>query len=278
MCGRAICALDPENFLYLCDWNKNNNNGKILNFSKYKKSYNICPERYLPGIYKSQINKNFKEDKNNYNNIINNTEKSQNLKAEKLKFENEIEEKNGNLKEAPQVEISEISEIEKNLNFKNNFILDVMKWGTTNSKGFKVINARSETSDFFFKNLKKCVLIVQGFYEWKTIKSEYVPLSIPLSGSKSISTTVSELGNGNKNYKKNVKEIKKPYFFRNSNPQKDYLFIAGKYKDKYPINNDNDNENENDFKEFLILTQEASKKTSDIHHRMPIILNEESIK
>jgi putative SOS response-associated peptidase YedK len=283
MCGRAICALDPENFLHLCkgntynhnknkknitkdeiekDKNDNDKNKKnILNFLKYKKSYNICPERYLPGIYKSHTNenqnlKNFKEEQNkkdyNYNNkdfIINNFNKSKEFKFEDL----EAKEKNENLKEAPQVEISEKE------NHKNNFVLDIMKWGTTNSKGYKVINARSETSDLFFKNLKKCVLIVQGFYEWKTFKKE----------SEFVSKFGSESG----------KEIKKPYFFKSSNPEKDYLFIAGKYKNKYFNDNEKHNHNDNydDIKEFLILTQEASKKASEIHHRMPIILNEENI-
>lgn len=230
MCGRIICALNPEDFLHLTK------NEKVLNSSKFRKSYNICPERFLPGFYISQKNKeNFQEE--NFDNEE--TDESQELSL----FDEKEKKGNGKIEEKIKI-FSEVKNLE-------NCVLDIMKWGTTNSKGFKVINARSETSDIYFKNLEKCVMVVQGFYEWKT--------------------NISESG----------VETKKPYFFKRTNPKKDYLFIAGKYKNKnkFSLNKDEKNENENsDIKEFLILTQEASNKTSEIHHRMPLILNEETIK
>lgn len=113
-----------------------------------------------------------------------------------------------------------------------------MKWSTTNSKEVKVINARSETSDLYFKNFKKCVIIIQGYYEWKV--------------------TTSASG----------KDIKQPYFFRSANKEQEYLLLAGLYKDKYDSKGF-------EYKEFLVLTQEANKQIASIHDRMPVILSDE---
>jgi putative SOS response-associated peptidase YedK len=48
-------------------------------------------------------------------------------------------------------------------------ILEAVKWGTTNKDNIPIINARSETADIYpiFKNCNRCVLIIQGYYEWK---------------------------------------------------------------------------------------------------------------
>jgi len=116
-----------------------------------------------------------------------------------------------------------------------------MKWGTENSKGIKIINARSETSDLYFKNLKKCVMIVEGYYEWK--------LTLSQSGVES----------------------KKPFYFKNADKDKSYLLIAGLYAQK-------EDENGFDYKQFIVLTQKANnKKLEDIHDRMPLILNDELV-
>jgi len=112
-----------------------------------------------------------------------------------------------------------------------------MKWGTHNSKGIKIINARSETSDIYFKNMKKCVLIIQGYFEWKVL------------------------------YSHSGKETKKPYFFSNANKQKDYLLIAGLYNQIEDINGF-------DYKQFILLTQAANKQVESIHDRMPLIISE----
>lgn len=113
-----------------------------------------------------------------------------------------------------------------------------MKWGTENSKGIKIINARSETSDLYFKNMKKCVMVVQGYYEWKV--------------------TLSQSG----------VESKKPFYFKNEDKDKNYLLIAGLYKQKEDLNGF-------DFKQFIVLTAEANKQIEDIHDRMPLLLNDE---
>jgi putative SOS response-associated peptidase YedK len=52
--------------------------------------------------------------------------------------------------------------------------VEMMKWGTKNRDQIPVINARSETiiSHSYFKNFKRCVIIVQGYYEWSDIKDK----------------------------------------------------------------------------------------------------------
>jgi len=55
MCGRVICALSSDELLKIAK-------AKAINNSmKYRKSYNIGPERYLAGIFKKNTNRNFKE-------------------------------------------------------------------------------------------------------------------------------------------------------------------------------------------------------------------------
>ena len=97
-----------------------------------------------------------------------------------------------------------------------------MKWGTENSKGIKIINARSETSDLYFKNMRKCVMIVQGYYEWK--------INISQSGI----------------------ETKKPFYFQKVDKYKNYLLIAG-------LCNQKKDSNGFDFKQFIVITQEANR-------------------
>jgi putative SOS response-associated peptidase YedK len=58
----------------------------------------------------------------------------------------------------------------------NNEEVEMMKWGTKNKDNIPVINARSETiiSHGYFKNYKRCVIIIQGYYEWSEIKDKNV--------------------------------------------------------------------------------------------------------
>jgi len=115
-----------------------------------------------------------------------------------------------------------------------------MKWGIENSKGIKINNARSETSDIYFKNMKKCVMVIQGYYEWKI------------------------------NFSKSGIESKIPYFFQNADKNKNYLFIAG-------LHNQKEDSNGFEYKQFILLTQAANKQLDEIHDRMPLILHEELV-
>jgi putative SOS response-associated peptidase YedK len=76
----------------------------------------------------------------------------------------------------------EIYSTDLNKNTVNaNYSLEAMKWGTRTRDNFFVINARSETIPFTsFKNFKRCVLMIQGYYEWKQEKTTSQPYYIHL--------------------------------------------------------------------------------------------------
>ena len=97
-------------------------------------------------------------------------------------------------------------------------------------KNFKaLINARLETIDekFSFKKLiklKRCIVVADGFYEWKREKKNKIPY----------------------------------YFLRED---KKIMYIAGIFDDN----------------EFCLITENASKNIAGIHHRQPVIINENDV-
>ena len=118
--------------------------------------------------------------------------------------------------------------------YKNGNTLEALKWGLipgwAKDKDFKaLINARLETIDekVSFKKLIKdfrCVVVADGFYEWKREEKEKIP----------------------------------HYFIRED---KKTIFFAGIYENN----------------QFSLITEEASKNISEIHHRQPVILNQTDI-
>ena len=127
-------------------------------------------------------------------------------------------------------------------NKNNENILDFMKWGTLNSNSIPLINARSENFNLFYKNWKRCVVIISGYYEWKKIFS--------------------------KNDSEKVIDSE-PYYIKSSTV--DYLSVAGVYRQDgkffYKIS---DEENV-----VLFVTKSANKLVEHIHDRMPLIINDE---
>ena len=47
-----------------------------------------------------------------------------------------------------------------------------MKWGTKNKDNYSVVNARSEKVTLYYSNWKRCVIIIDGYYEWRKIYSK----------------------------------------------------------------------------------------------------------
>ena len=118
--------------------------------------------------------------------------------------------------------------------YTNGNTLELLKWGIIPSwskqKDFKpLINARLETIDekiSFKKHIKihRCVVVADGFYEWKRDGKEKTPF----------------------------------YFMRND---KKMLYIAGIFENN----------------QFCLITEQASENVKEIHHRQPVILNENHI-
>ena len=130
--------------------------------ARHNQSYNIAPGRYIPAVYR--------------NTSVISVQKSEGL------------------------EESEKSEETKDENEK--ICIETMKWGTKNTNDIFLVNARSETVSLYYKNWKRCVLIVTGYYEWKNITS-----------------------------KTNSDEIlsKQPYYIYDK--RKNHFLLAGVYKD-----------------------------------------------
>ncbi|PYZ98322.1 hypothetical protein CR205_06910 [Alteribacter lacisalsi] len=116
-----------------------------------------------------------------------------------------------------------------------------MKWGLVPfwakepSIGYKMINARAETADEkpSFKNLlgkRRCLIPVNGFYEWKKENS-----------------------------------CKQPYYIF---PKKGGLFFFAGLWDRWE-------QDGTTLHTCTILTTEANQVMSPVHHRMPVILNQE---
>ena len=105
----------------------------------------------------------------------------------------------------------------------------VPSWATTKKDFRPLINARLETlmEKVSFKKLiqtSRCLVVADGYYEWK---------------------------------RENKK--KTPYYFTRSDSS--LIFFAAIYQNN----------------QFCIITREATDKVKDIHHREPLILNEEQI-
>ena len=128
-------------------------------------------------------------------------------------------------------------------------VLDVMSWGLVPSwskdktRSASMINARSETlaEKPSFRNLltkNRCVIPIQGFYEWQVLPSE------------------------------TKKPKKQAHYISRSDGQ--VMTLAG----LWTTWKDTDNSL---LQTCTIITIEATNKLSEIHHRMPVILESETI-
>ena len=118
--------------------------------------------------------------------------------------------------------------------YTNGKTIESLQWGLTHSwakeKKIKpLINARLETlkEKISFKNLinnNRCLVVADGYYEWKREK----------------------IG-------------KQPYYFTRFDNKA--MYFAGIYK----------------YHQFIIITMQADSNAIDIHHRQPVIINEEDL-
>lgn len=119
----------------------------------------------------------------------------------------------------------------------------VPSWSKDNSRSASMINARSETltEKPSFRNLlsqHRCVLPIDGFYEWKNLPSD-------------------------------TKKPKKQAFYISRADNK-VMTVAGLWTSwKQP--------DSSVLRTCTIITTEANQKLFDVHHRMPVILEHESV-
>ena len=123
-------------------------------------------------------------------------------------------------------------------NQKSDLIIESMKWGINTGRIDNLLfNSRSDTINLypFYKKYKRCIIIIDGYYEWKKITK-----------------------GGNKLYRQ-------PYFISlKEKDENNLIYLAGLYTDEI-------DEDGFEFKSASIITCNANKQIDDIHDRMPLI-------
>ena len=167
MCGRCYNGLEQrqvERFAGAIFENNRNN---------YTMHYNVCPSHSLPVItYKSSNNLKKSEDKVT-NTTPNQKDINKHVEDKKLSgTKNTVTELQTNTTFQINIEQSQ-----DDFEIKPNRKLEASKWGW-NTKYGPVINCRFEEAHTkgMFKNLiqtNRCVIIVQGYYEWTKDKWPY---------------------------------------------------------------------------------------------------------
>jgi len=206
MCGRIVISRYGANLSQM----RNFANQIMNNLNSYRAGYNISPGSYIPGVYRKS-NRSNKSNNNadlNSNNATENQEKNNEDKSDK--------------KDIP----------------KSNAVLEAFKWGIqTGNQNILLFNSRSDTINVypFYKKYKRCIIIIEGYYEWKKINK-----------------------GGNKT-------IRQPYYISLKEKDKDGLiYLAGLYSEEI-------DEDGFKYKSASIITCNANKQLEFIHDRMPLI-------
>ena len=210
MCGRIVVSRYGANLSQM----RNYANQIMNNLNSFRAGYNIAPGNYIPGIFLQ--NKQLNQSNNNSDNLNSNNDDK--------KINEEIIEDNNSSK----------NENKK----KSNLFLEAMKWGiNTGRKDILLFNSRSDTINIypFYKKYKRCIIIIEGYYEWKKINE-----------------------GGNKIYRQ-------PYYISLKEKDKDDLiYLAGLYSEEI-------DEDGFEYKSTSIITCNANKQLDSIHDRMPLI-------
>ena len=124
-------------------------------------------------------------------------------------------------------------------NSNSNIILESMKWGIDTGRQDTILfNSRSDAINIypFYKKYKRCIIIIDGYYEWKKISK-----------------------GGNKIYRQ-------PYYITlKEKDENNLIYLAGLYSDEI-------DEDGFEYKSASIITCNANNQIEDIHDRMPLIL------
>jgi putative SOS response-associated peptidase YedK len=148
MCGRIVVSRYGANLSQM----RNYANQIMNNLNSFRAGYNIAPGNYIPGIFLQ--NKQLNQSNNNSDNLNSNNDDK--------KINEEIIEDNNSSK----------NENKK----KSNLFLEAMKWGiNTGRKDILLFNSRSDTINIypFYKKYKRCIIIIEGYYEWENKNKPY---------------------------------------------------------------------------------------------------------
>lgn len=234
MCGRGACSLDPDTLKRVCNVNH------FVNSHHYSPSYNICPSTFIPVLLqRSQMDSYY---------VLNGDD----------------------------------SKTDKN---PNTTILSAMRWGLipsfskTNKMQFNTINARQDTvtSKPMYRRLvnrKRCVVLMNGYYEWKTTNQP---------------NTANTATSGKSRKSKKVKPMKQPYYFTpkySTNGDLNNVNIAAQLALDPPLMYmaalwDVWKSKEDPLAPPLftvtVITTSSSEDVSFCHHRMPLLMARECV-
>ena len=209
MCGRIVISRYGANLSQM----RNYANQIMNNLNSFRAGYNLAPGNYIPGVYSQNGQPNV------YNKNINNLNDNKNIEDSKIKT------KNINNSKTKKISI-------------NNLYLEAFKWGiNTGRKDMLLFNSRSDTINIypFYKKYKRCIIIIEGYYEWKKINK-----------------------GGNKIFRQ-------PYYISLKERDKnDLIYLAGLYSEEI-------DEDGFEYKSVSIITCNANKQIDFIHERMPLI-------
>lgn len=206
MCGRIVISRYGANLSQM----RNFANQIMNNLNSFRAGYNLAPGSYIPGAYK-RSNRSNKSNNNNDLSSNDNTSETQDKNKED----------DSDKKDIP----------------KSNLYLEAFKWGIQTNNQNILFNSRSDTINIypFYKKYKRCIIIIEGYYEWKKINK-----------------------GGNKT-------IRQPYYI--SLKEKDengLIYLAGLYSEEI-------DEDGFKYKSASIITCNANKQIESIHDRMPLI-------
>ena len=208
MCGRIVISRYGANLSQM----RNYGNQIMNNLNSFRAGYNISPGNYIPGIFLKN------NQSNKHNNSSENKSKNKNLTSSKKNKNNNSEEK-------------------ENIP-RSNLYLEAMKWGiNTGRENVLLFNSRSDTINLFpfYKKYKRCIIIIEGYYEWKKIT------------------------------KGENKIIRQPYYISLKEKDKnDLIYLGALYSEEI-------DEDGFEYKSASIITCNANEQIESIHERMPLI-------
>jgi len=273
MCGRTCCTLSPDLLPFACSTvTKHNGKTRLPKWNDAAK-YNECKES------DNSVNEYVVQNK-----YMPGTNISPTSYTPVMLLISPYERKNNSIQTESESSSDNPSEPE--------FILESMMWGlippwhksdSPKGHGLTTNNARIETikeSKLYRPSLetnKRCVVICDGFYEWKTFKDQSKQPYLIYAKQNHDQSPTNDNGQDNnipQCYLKNQKleclsnNWKEDYGWTGQKP----LFMAGIYSKWNPNSSGNQNTLSNTVYSYTIITRESGSTMKWIHHRMPLFL------
>eukprot|EP01132_Coremiostelium_polycephalum_P002600 gene2600-3223_t len=183
--------------------------------------------------------------------------------------------------------INNINNNNNNQHQNRNIIVMPMIWGGIGDPSYNIINTRIDTikSNNFFKGLFKknrCLVACDGYYEWKRSSSSSTPLPFFIHIPKGDFCFDNNNNSQDSSTNQNICHDEDDFFESTPSPSSSSSTPTSEESSRKPmmmllaaIYQVVKNRNGNDEFRYSILTTESKGVLADIHHRMPIVLNDQ---